>query len=124
MVSPSRDLLGKERSDSQVPQQDAAMQVFEAASAAWERADFASFRDHCSRILAAPNRPPTVRSGPSLSQDILDLDEIHLATVSLVWRIDHHLRAAAAQSRVEITAPLTSINSRRIEEPKADLLFA
>ena len=36
----------------------------------------------------------------------------------------YHLRATAAQSRVEITAPFTSIRSRRIEEPKADLLFA
>ena len=49
-------------SDSQVPQQDAAMQVFEAANAAWERADFASFRDHCSRVLVAADSPVACRS--------------------------------------------------------------
>ena len=38
------------------------MQVFEAANAAWERADFASFRDHCSRVLAAPDSPAACRS--------------------------------------------------------------
>ena len=47
--------------DSQVPQQEAATQVFEAGSAAWGRADFASFRDHCSKVQAAVDSPAACR---------------------------------------------------------------
>ena len=50
-----------------------------------------------------------------MSNDLADIDHIHLATIATVWRIDDHLSAIWAEPWCSVAAPEPGIFRRGVE---------